>query len=73
MDVLDRLSPGQLASLTLVSDAINDDEEMCQVLARLQDKSAEEIYQYLDQLNTEAQQVGISVLMMTASKLTHSK
>lgn len=59
MDALDKLSPPQLASLTLSSDAINEEEEMCQILAKLHKKPSEEIYQYLDQFNREAAQVGV--------------
>ncbi|XP_033023592.1 uncharacterized protein LOC117056988 [Lacerta agilis] len=54
MAVLQSLSPLQLASLTLKSDAINEEEKMCQILARLQNKPLGEIYQYLDQFNTDA-------------------
>lgn len=57
MAVLDHLSPAQLASLTLESDAINEEEKMCQILARLQNKPVEEINQYLDQFNLEAGKV----------------
>jgi len=64
MDVLDKLSPTQLASLTLSSDAINEEEEMCQILAKLHNKPSEEIYQYLDQFNREAAQVGVLTLQV---------
>lgn len=64
MDVLDKLSPSQLASLTLSSGAINEEEEMCQILAKLHKKPAEEIYQYLDQFNREAAQVGVLALQL---------
>ncbi|XP_053221381.1 uncharacterized protein LOC128401859 [Podarcis raffonei] len=62
MAVLQSLSPLQLASLTLKSDAINEEEKMCQILARLQNKPLEEIYQYLDQFNTDANKLGITSL-----------
>ncbi|KAG6927455.1 hypothetical protein G0U57_009826, partial [Chelydra serpentina] len=62
MAVLDRLASPQLASFTLESDAINEEEVMCQVLARLQNKPAEEIYQYLDQFNKEARRLMIPTI-----------
>ncbi|KAM6077808.1 uncharacterized protein LJ206_008263 [Theristicus caerulescens] len=62
MDVLDKLSPPQLASLTLLSDAINEEEEMCQILAKLHNKPSEEIYEYLDQFNREAAQLAITTI-----------
>lgn len=62
MDVLEKLSPPQLASLTLSSDAINEEEEMCQILAKLHNKPSEEIYQFLDEFNREAAQVGALTL-----------
>lgn len=64
MDVLEKLSPPQLASLTLSSDAINEEEEMCQILAKLHNKPSEEIYQFLDQFNREAAQVGALTLQV---------
>lgn len=57
MAVLELLSPAQLASLTLKTDAINEEEKMCQILARLKNKPMEETYQYLDQFNVEAEKV----------------
>ncbi|XP_075755932.1 uncharacterized protein LOC102455891 isoform X2 [Pelodiscus sinensis] len=62
MGVLDKLAPVQLASFTLQSDAINKEEVMCQVLAQLQSKPVDEIYQYLDQFNKEAQRLTIATI-----------
>ncbi|XP_039348949.1 uncharacterized protein LOC120373936 isoform X2 [Mauremys reevesii] len=62
MAVLDKLASPQLASFTLESDAINEEAVMCQVLARLQNKPAEEIYQYLDQFNKEARRLMIPTI-----------
>ncbi|EMP36896.1 Cytosolic Fe-S cluster assembly factor NARFL [Chelonia mydas] len=59
MAVLDKMASPQLASFTLESDAINEEEVMYQVLARLQNKPADEIYQYLDQLNKDARRMMI--------------
>lgn len=69
MDVLDKLSPPQLASLTLSSDAINDEEEMCQILAKLHNKPSEEIYQFLDELNRGAAQVGVLALQVQSKPI----
>ncbi|XP_054848721.1 uncharacterized protein LOC129338473 [Eublepharis macularius] len=62
MAVLQSLSPPQLASLTLQSDAISEEEEMFQILARLENKPLEVIYQYLDQFNVEARKFAITSL-----------
>ncbi|KAH1183587.1 hypothetical protein KIL84_014203 [Mauremys mutica] len=66
MAVLDKLASPQLASFTLESDAINEEAVMCQVLARLQNKPAEEIYQYLDQFNKEARRLMIPTIQNEA-------
>ncbi|XP_048351591.1 uncharacterized protein LOC125432198 [Sphaerodactylus townsendi] len=62
MAALESLSPPQLASLTLRSDAINEEEKMCQIMARLENKPLEAVYQYLDQFNVEAQKLAITSL-----------
>ncbi|XP_068764825.1 uncharacterized protein [Struthio camelus] len=51
-----KLSPPQLVSLTLQSSAFNEEEEMCQILAKLHNNPTEEIHQYSDQFNREAAQ-----------------
>ncbi|XP_009893169.1 PREDICTED: uncharacterized protein LOC104295156 [Charadrius vociferus] len=70
MDVLEKLSPPQLASLTLSSDAINEEEEMCQILAKLHNKPSEEIYQFLDQFNRDAAQFNVRD-NLTTTQLAH--